>query len=102
MGYPITCVMNTFQSHPFELIYLGAVATALTNYIQTFAQQNISAERASIIYAMDPVYGAFFANLILGETLGTQGMIGAGLITFAAATNAFLDLGKKDESNDDR
>lgn len=96
---PMTSIVNTFEVHPFAMLYLGAIATALANYIQTFGQQNISAERASIIYAMDPVYGAFFANLLLGETLGTQGMIGAGLITVAAATNAFLDFGNKDGKN---
>jgi len=85
-------------SHPIELIYLGVVTTALANYIQTKGQQNISAERASIIYSLYPVYGAFFSWLLLGETLGgAQAYFGAGLITLAAATNAFLDLGTKKE-----
>lgn len=89
-------VAYTVQAHPLELIYLGGVTTALANYIQTKAQKSISAERASIIYAMDPVYGAVFANLLLGEELNGYGIAGAGLITVAAATNAFLDLGPKD------
>jgi drug/metabolite transporter (DMT)-like permease len=85
-------------SHPIELIYLGGVTTALANYIQTKAQKDISAERASVIYSLDPVYGAFFSWLLLGETLGgSQSFIGAGLITLAAATNAFLDFGDKKE-----
>lgn len=96
-SYPITGVVQTFQAHSVAIIYLGVVSTALSNYLQTIAQQGISAERASIIYAMDPVYGAVFANLILGETLGTQGMVGAGLIALAAATNAFLDFGSQPE-----
>ena len=50
-------VLETITSHPIELIYLGGVTTALANYIQTKAQRGISAERASIIYALDPVYG---------------------------------------------
>ena len=90
-------VAFTVQKHPFALIYLGGVTTALANYIQTKAQKGISAERASIIYAMDPVYGAIFSNLLLGETLSSYGMVGAGIITVAAATNAFLDLGVKSD-----
>jgi len=40
----------------------------------------------------DPVYGAFFSNLLLGETLGgATGWAGAILITVAAATNALLE-----------
>jgi drug/metabolite transporter (DMT)-like permease len=78
--------------HPVELLYLGGVATALANWIQTKAQRAISAERASVIYAMDPVYGALFSYALLGETLnGVTGWVGAGLITLAAAVNAFLD-----------
>jgi drug/metabolite transporter (DMT)-like permease len=78
--------------HPIELLYLGGVATALANWIQTKAQRDISAERASVIYAMDPVYGALFSYALLGETLnGVTGWVGAGLIALAAATNAFLD-----------
>lgn len=89
-------VANTVISHPLELIYLGGVTTALSNYIQTKAQKGISAERASIIYALDPVYGAFFASLLLGEGLSQYGLVGAGLITVAAATNALLDLGSQE------
>eukprot|EP00957_Ditylum_brightwellii_P146487 11152968-Ditylum_brightwellii.AAC.1 len=51
---------------------------------------------------MDPVYGAVFANLLLGETLGPLGIGGAGLITVAAATNAFLDLGSKEGKEEGR
>jgi drug/metabolite transporter (DMT)-like permease len=83
-------------AHPLELIYLGGVTTALANYIQTKAQKDVSAERASVIYSMDPVYGAAFSWLLLGETLGgPQALLGAGLITLAAATNIFLDFGGK-------
>ena len=40
----------------------------------------------------DPVWGAGFANLILGEALGWNGIIGASLITLAAVGTAILDL----------
>jgi drug/metabolite transporter (DMT)-like permease len=87
-------VLHTIKSHPLALVYLSGVTTALANYIQTRAQKNVSAERASVIYAMDPVYGAMFSFWLLGERLTNVGMAGAGLITIAAATNALLDLGK--------
>jgi drug/metabolite transporter (DMT)-like permease len=43
--------------------------------------------------------GAFFANVLLGEVLTPWGIGGATLITIAAATNAFLDLGDKSEES---
>jgi drug/metabolite transporter (DMT)-like permease len=84
------------QSHGWQLVYLGAVTTSLANYLQTTGQRGMSAERAAVIYAMDPVYGALFAHWLLGENLsGAYGYAGAALITVAAATNAFLDFGSK-------
>lgn len=87
------------SSHFLQLLYLGGVTTALSNFIQTKAQKDVSAERASVIYSLDPVYGAFFSFWLLGEKLGGfQAYFGAALITVAAATNVFLDLGSKDDS----
>jgi len=90
-------IIETLSAHPWELLYLSAVTTALANWIQTKAQQNVKAERASVIYAMDPVWGALWANAILGETLSLYGIMGAGIITLAAATNAFLDFGEENK-----
>lgn len=95
-------VSRALTLHPWEVIYLGAVSTALANWMQAKGQQGVAAERASVVYAMDPVYGAGFAYLLLGETMGVRGAIGASIIAIAAATNAFLDLGAKEEDvNDD-
>jgi drug/metabolite transporter (DMT)-like permease len=82
-------------------MYLSGVTTALANYIQTKAQRNVTPERASVIFAMDPVYGAVASNLLLGETLGGLGMVGAGCITLAAATNVFLDLGPSKDGEEE-
>ena len=60
------------------------VTTALTNWLQALGQRSVPAERAAVIYAMDPVYAAGFAFLLLGETLGTAGIAGASIITGAA------------------
>jgi drug/metabolite transporter (DMT)-like permease len=46
---------------------------------------------------MDPVYGAVFANLLLGEQLGAIGWVGSGLIVAAAVTNAVWDFGRVEE-----
>jgi len=88
-------------THPLEILYLGAVSTALANFIQAKAQKDIPAERASIIYSLDPVYGAFFSWIILGETLGgLQAYIGASIIFVAAATNSLLEFSKGEESTE--
>ena len=91
--HTVDATFATFIDHPLQMFYLSAVTTTLANYIQSKGQKDISAERASIIYAMDPVYGAIVANLLLGEQLGPVGWIGSGMIFGAAATNAFFDFG---------
>jgi drug/metabolite transporter (DMT)-like permease len=99
--HPWADVTNIIYQHPWEMIYLSGVTTAFANWIQAKAQRDVSAERASVIYAMDPVYGAAFSYLLLGETLGgVPGWAGAGLITVAAATNAFMDLSGSDNTQD--
>lgn len=98
--YTFQQTVNTITSNPLQLIYLSAVTTAFANYIQSIAQKEVSAERASIFYALDPVYGAAFANVLLGETLGLWGWVGASLIAVAAATNAVFDFSTTDVGND--
>merc|ERR1712008_652422 len=92
-------VTETVFAHPLELVYLGAVSTALANFIQAKAQMDVPAERASIIYSLDPVYGAFFSWIILGETLGgPQAYFGASIIFVAAATNSLLEFSKAEKT----
>ncbi|VEU40837.1 unnamed protein product [Pseudo-nitzschia multistriata] len=94
-------VTRTALEHPLELVYLGAVSTALANFIQAKAQKDVPAERASIIYSLDPVYGAFFSWIILGESLGgPQAYIGASIIFIAAATNSLLEFSKDSASKE--
>ncbi|KAK1868650.1 hypothetical protein I4F81_011134 [Pyropia yezoensis] len=69
------------------VVYLGLVTTALCNWLQTLAQRSVAAERAAVVYAMDPVYGALFAAALLGERLSPQGLVGAAMITVAAVVN---------------
>lgn len=52
---PFQDVISTVSKHPIAIIYLSVVTTALTNYLQTVAQKGVAAERASVIYALDPV-----------------------------------------------
>ena len=64
------------------LVYLGLVATAGMLFLQAVAQRSVPAEKAAVIYAMEPVFAALFAWLWLGESLGTRGAIGGALVVF--------------------
>mmetsp|Transcript_18693 Transcript_18693/g.31115 ORF Transcript_18693/g.31115 Transcript_18693/m.31115 type:complete len:425 (-) Transcript_18693:451-1725(-) len=80
-------------SHAWQpVLYLGVVTTALSNLIQTIGQRSVSAEKAAIIYSLDPVYGALFSYWLLDERLGAQGVLGAILIMVAAGVTQGLQL----------
>ena len=75
-----TSILTPFIENPWPIIYLGVITTGLCNYIQTIGQKKIPAEKAAIVYSLDPLYGAFFSWLWLHEQLGVQGFIGGATI----------------------
>ena len=56
---------------------------SVRDILQTLGQSRVDARDAAVIYALDPCYAAGFSYLLLGETLGAQGLAGA-VIVFAA------------------
>ncbi|GJQ10411.1 hypothetical protein GpartN1_g4507.t1 [Galdieria partita] len=69
-------------------LYLGCITTGLGNWLQTIAQKKVAPEKASVIYALDPLYGAIFSWWFLQETLSFQGCMGALFIIGAAIYSA--------------
>lgn len=65
------------------LFYLGVVATAGMLFLQAMAQRHVSAEKAALIYAMEPVFAAVFAWFWLAELLTVQAAIGGAMVVFA-------------------
>ena len=65
------------------LAYLGIVATAAMLFLQARAQAHVSADKAALIYAMEPVFAALFAWLWLSEGLSLRAAIGAAVVVFA-------------------
>ena len=62
------------------ILVTALFATALGITIQNRMQKDTTATKASVIYTMEPVFAGVFSYLILGEGLGSVGMVGAGLI----------------------
>ncbi|MCX8520648.1 MAG: DMT family transporter [Rhodoferax sp.] len=65
------------------LAYLGLIATAGMLFLQAKAQRYVSADKAALIYAMEPVFAALFAWVWLHEGLGLRAAVGAVLVVFA-------------------
>lgn len=52
-------------------------------YAQSFGQKYVKPATANLIYTIQPLYTAFFAWLLLGETLGPLGY-GGGIVVLLA------------------
>jgi drug/metabolite transporter (DMT)-like permease len=75
-GQDIAAHFNTF-------LYLGLIVTATPVWTQAMAQRWIPAHEVALLYTLEPVVATFFSFLFLGEQLGMQGLIGAGLVLTA-------------------
>jgi drug/metabolite transporter (DMT)-like permease len=69
-------------THFPTLLYLGLVVTATPIWTQAIAQRWIPAHEVALLYALEPVFATIFSFWLLGEQLGVQGFMGAGLVLF--------------------
>jgi drug/metabolite transporter (DMT)-like permease len=65
------------------LLWTGVVTTALTSYTENAAMKKLSASESTVIYSTEPLWGAAFASVALGEQLGFNHLLGAILILSA-------------------
>ena len=66
-----------------SVLYMAIVAAALAMLAQTWAQAHLAPTRTAIIMSMEPVFAAFFAVLLGGESL-TGRMVVGGLMVLTA------------------
>ncbi|QTL98556.1 EamA family transporter [Iocasia frigidifontis] len=64
------------------ILYTGLLATALAYYLQSCAQQYTTPTHAALVFTLEPVFGALFSFLFLGEALGRNGLTGGFFIIF--------------------
>ncbi|RCJ22441.1 hypothetical protein A6S26_22085 [Nostoc sp. ATCC 43529] len=74
---------EVIQQHWGVILYLGVLATAAVIWLQTLAQQWVSAEETALLYTLEPLFATIFSFWLLGEHLGIRGLIGAILVLVA-------------------
>uniref|UniRef100_A0A7S4EIY8 EamA domain-containing protein n=1 Tax=Pseudo-nitzschia australis TaxID=44445 RepID=A0A7S4EIY8_9STRA len=67
----------------FGLFWTGCITTALTIYMETLALKNLSAAETTLIFSTEPLWGTAFAVAVMGEQMGMNSAVGAGLILTA-------------------
>jgi len=77
------------------LAALGIICTAGAHTLFIAGMRHLSAQTASIISALEPVYGMLFARLFLGERPSLRTLAGGAVILTAVAALSFLNLRKE-------
>jgi drug/metabolite transporter (DMT)-like permease len=62
------------------VLVTGVFASALGFLVQTWAQQSTSATRTALVFALEPVFTAFFGITLAGDRLGALGWTGCAAI----------------------
>jgi len=80
--FPLVIFQNlTLQSSDYVLLaILGIFCTALAHVLFIKSLVHIKAQLASIIAGLEPVYGIFFAFVLLGEIPALRTLLGGGII----------------------
>ena len=69
--------------HWATLAYLGVFATAVMLFLQALGQRRVSADKAALVFAMEPVFAALAAWLWVGEMLSSRAALGGALVLTA-------------------
>jgi drug/metabolite transporter (DMT)-like permease len=65
------------------IVYMALVAGALAMLAQTWAQSHLSPTRSALVMSMEPVFAAFFAVLLGGESLTSRMLLGGAMVLVA-------------------
>lgn len=69
--------------HWASVLYMALIAGAGALWAQTWAQAHLTATRAAIVMALEPVFAAFFAVALGGESLTGRMLLGGALVVAA-------------------
>lgn len=80
---PDGIVLPSNRADWISLVYMALVAGALAMAAQTWAQAHLPPTRTAIIMSMEPVFAAFFAVLLGGESLTGRMLVGGAMVLTA-------------------
>jgi drug/metabolite transporter (DMT)-like permease len=67
----------------WQVVYLGVIVTGLGTWLMALGQARVSGVRTAMIFALEPVWAALLAAVVLREHLGVLGWCGGVLVVAA-------------------
>ena len=90
-----TIKFENILNESISIIYAGMLSGGIAFTLQIYAQKNISAAPAAIIFSLEGVFAAIAAWIILDQILGLNNIIGCLLILFGVALSQLAPIYKK-------
>lgn len=81
----LTLIWERPWPHPngqvlFAALFTGLFASTFAFTVQTVAQRFTTSSHTALIFSAEPVFGALFSFLLIGEVLTPRALVGSGLI----------------------
>lgn len=109
-GREITTFFSTFTSGILDgsistsvllpafgsVLWTGWITCAYTIWAQSFGQSKVSPTSANLIYTFQPIFTALFAYILLGEKMGSVGVLGGSII----ATAVYIVASNKSDNSE--
>ena len=90
-----TITLANILNEYISIIYAGALSGGIAFTLQIYAQKNISAAPAAIIFSLEGVFAAVAAWLILDQILGLNNIIGCFFILAGVVLSQIAPIYKK-------
>ena len=90
-----TIAIENILSESISIIYAGALSGGVAFTLQIYAQKNIPAAPAAIIFSLEGVFAAIAAWIILDQILGLNNIIGCFLILGGVVFSQLAPILKK-------
>ncbi len=91
-----TITIPNILNESASIIYAGALSGGIAFTLQIYAQKNISAAPAAIIFSLEGVFAAIAAWIILNQILDMNNIIGCFLILSGVLLSQLAPIYKKD------
>ena len=90
-----TITIKNILNESVSIVYAGALSGGIAFTLQIYAQKNISAAPAAIIFSLEGVFAAIAAWIILDQILGLNNIIGCFLILGGVVLSQIAPIYKK-------
>ena len=90
-----TITIANILNETISIIYAGSLSGGIAFTLQIYAQKNISAAPAAIIFSLEGIFAAIAAWVILNQTLGVNNIFGCFLILGGVMLSQLAPIYKK-------